>query len=102
MGWVTDDSHHVAIGGAKKYSLTVEVLAGHPPWVPYPPSPLEGAKVFVDGSLVGVTDENGRVSARVTEGTHTVRAEKSGYHPVERFVTVPEQTFVQLILSPMI
>jgi len=83
-----------------EYPLTVEVLGAPPPWAPYPrpPQPLEGARVFVDGVLSGTTDGSGRVTIRATEGTHTVRAEKDRYSPVERLVSIPEQTFIQIAL----
>jgi len=63
------------------------------------PGPIEGAEVFLDGVSVGLTGADGFLAvAEVTVGSHTIRAEKSGYSPAEDTISVPETTVVTLTL----
>jgi uncharacterized protein involved in high-affinity Fe2+ transport len=42
---------------------------------------MQGADVSVDGKPIGYTDANGVLEAMITEGNHTVEANKTGYLP---------------------
>jgi hypothetical protein len=56
---------------------------------------LSGASVYIDGSLSGITDENGELlMTGLKLGTHTVRITKSGYTAVEEQVTAGEATAI--------
>jgi len=59
---------------------------------------VEGAKIFVDGEYVGMTDASGTLVVQMTAGEHTVRAEKEGYNPAEATINVPDQLSVTLYL----
>ncbi|MHC1572496.1 MAG: S-layer protein domain-containing protein, partial [Methanosarcinales archaeon] len=51
--------------------------------------PLPGASILVDNHSVGTTDTNGSFSYTFqTSGTHTVRAEKTGYLAAEKTINV--------------
>ena len=42
---------------------------------------VQAANVKADGKLIGLTDANGALKAMLTNGNHTVEANKTGYHP---------------------
>ena len=58
-------------------------------------APMAGASVYVDGTLAGITDENGELLVTGLKlGTHTVRITKGGYTAVEEQITAGETTTV--------
>jgi len=45
---------------------------------------IEGAKVYVDGKFVGLTDSSGRINlGKVPVGKHSLRVVKEGYQPTD-------------------
>ncbi len=42
---------------------------------------VQGADVKADGELIGLTDINGVLRSMLTEGNHTIKANKTGYNP---------------------
>ena len=51
--------------------------------------PLDGADVYVDGSLAGTTNEYGRMSSStLVSGDYTVEVRKTGYTPQSRTITI--------------
>ena len=60
---------------------------------------ISGAKVYLDGKYVGITDGGVITITDVPAGTHTIRAEKEGYNPAEVTINVPETTTVTLKLT---
>ncbi|GAI88516.1 unnamed protein product, partial [marine sediment metagenome] len=75
------------------YTITVTVTGS---------GPIAGASVYFDGAYVGITDSAGSITITdVAVGSHTIRAEKSGYSPDEKTISVPETTSVTLALTPI-
>jgi len=63
-------------------------------------SAVAGASVYLDGSYKGTTDSNGRlVISNVSEGSHIVRASKSGYYDKSQTVAVSSNTSVTISLT---
>lgn len=64
-------------------------------------TPIEAAKVYLDSSYEGRTDSSGVLKiSDVPNGTHTVRATKSGYEEDREDISVTENRTVTLYLSP--
>ena len=90
---VTSDMTVEFIQEPLTYTITVSVQGS---------GPIAGANVYFDGVYVGPTDSTGgRTITDVAAGSHTIRAEKSGYSPDEKTISVPETTSVTLTLTPI-
>ena len=58
-------------------------------------APLAGASVYIDGTLSGITDDQGELLVTGLKlGTHTVRVTKGGYTAVEEQITAGEATAI--------
>jgi lysophospholipase L1-like esterase len=64
----------VQINGALEYPFNITVM-NPARYV------VQGADVSVDGKSVGLTDANGLLKAMITQGSHTIEANRTGYRP---------------------
>lgn len=53
-------------------------------------SPIPGALLRLDSATLGVTNDNGFFSIRLSPGSHTIRITSLGYEPLPYDLTVPE------------
>jgi len=61
--------------------------------------PIQGASVYLDGELRGVTDENGiLLIANVPPGKHVLKVTKEGYQTYEKKVDIKKDTTVKVKL----
>ena len=64
----------IKINGALEYPFDIGVV--NSAW-----NMIQGADVKVDDRFVGFTDINGHLTAMLTEGNHTIEANRTGYDP---------------------
>lgn len=63
---------------------------------------ISGVEVYLDNILVGLTDITGQISLiGLSYGTHNIRVTKYGYYEVQQDFSVPEDTTISIVLTPI-
>ena len=62
--------------------------------------PIEGAKVYLDGSLFGTTNTEGWANGTIETGLYKIRVEKYGYNPYECNLSIADNTTIYITLTP--
>ena len=74
LNYTQSNDIEIRINGALEYPFNITVLNSAR-------NVIQGADVKADGKLIGLTDINGVLRSMLTEGNHTLKANKTGYTP---------------------